>query len=216
MDMPIRLAGTCGLRNAEVAGLCWQNIDFTKQEIYVEVAYDYLKEGENKGKLGFVDLKTDNSDRYVPIPNDTLAALSKLKEVQEAILTEKKWSNTNNLVNIQLVNGRPYSPDYIDRRFAKFLTKNGLSAMRFHDLRHSFATILRDSGVSMETISELLGHYDASFSHKTYAHPSSNTHHNAIKAFQKRMNKGKRKPSKPKEVPLPPSNTSNELLTEGK
>ncbi|MCM0760301.1 site-specific integrase [Sporomusa sphaeroides DSM 2875] len=211
IEMPIRLAGTCGHRNAETAGLRWQNVYFDKQEIYIEVAYDYIKEGENKGKLGFVDLKTDNSDRIVPVPQDTMDALEKLKELQEAVLKEKGWTNPHNLVNIQLANGRPYSPDYIDRRFAKFLTNHDLPYMRFHDLRHSFAVILRDSGVSMETISELLGHYDASFSHKTYAHPSSKTHHDAMKAFQKTMNK--KKPAKAKKTAVTASNTSNKLLT---
>ena len=203
MEMLIRLSGTCGLRNAEVSGLKWENVDMVNGKIYVEYAYDYADTEENyvtkqgkikpKRKLGFVDLKTINSDRRVPVIPDTLAALVILKETQTALLEKNEWKNEDDLVNLQIVNGNPCSPDYIDRRFAKFLKKNNLPHMRFHDLRHSYATNLRDAGVPMETISELLGHYDSSFTHKTYAHPSDEIHEKAAQALQEKMS-----PSKPK------------------
>lgn len=201
MEMLIRLAGTCGLRNAEVSGLKWKNVDMDNGKLYIEYAYDYADTEETyvdkkgkikpKRKLGFVDLKTINSDRRVPIMPDTLAALAVLKEKQEAMLAQHEWKNEDDLVNLQIVNGNPCSPDYIDRRFAKFLKKNDLPHMRFHDLRHSYATNLRDAGVPMETISELLGHYDSSFTHKTYAHPSDEIHEKAALALQEKMTPAK-------------------------
>lgn len=55
--------------------------------------------------------------------------------------------------------------------------------MRVHDLRHSYVTLLRDQGVDMATISEMLGHYSSSFTHSVYAHPRGKTQQAVTKAM---------------------------------
>ena len=66
--------------------------------------------------------------------------------------------------------GHPYSPDYVSHTFHKLLKKYDLPHIRFHDLRHTFATMALQNGVDVKTVSSMLGHYSAGFMLDTYAH----------------------------------------------
>ena len=66
--------------------------------------------------------------------------------------------------------GRPFEPDYVTHHFAKVLARNGLEHIRFHELRHTFATMALQNGVDVKTVSSMLGHYSAGFTLDTYAH----------------------------------------------
>ena len=68
--------------------------------------------------------------------------------------------------------GKPYRPDYVTRTFKKVLSQNGLPDMRFHDLRHSTASILYDKGWELKDIQEWLGHADISTTGNIYTHIS--------------------------------------------
>ncbi len=57
--------------------------------------------------------------------------------------------------------GRPFEPDYVTHHFAKVLARNGLEHIRFHELRHTFATMALQNGVDVKTVSSMLGHYSA-------------------------------------------------------
>ena len=66
--------------------------------------------------------------------------------------------------------GEPYQPNYVTQHFKLVLRKNHLRSIRFHDLRHTFATMAISSGVDVKTLSSMLGHFSAGFTLDTYTH----------------------------------------------
>ena len=68
------------------------------------------------------------------------------------------------------VTGEMYHPDSIVKLHEKILKDAGLEHIRFHDLRHTFATLALQNGVDVKTVSSMLGHYDAGFTLRTYTH----------------------------------------------
>ena len=66
--------------------------------------------------------------------------------------------------------GEMYHPDSIVKLHEKILKNTGLEHIRFHDLRHTFATMALQNGVDVKTVSSMLGHYDARFTLRTYTH----------------------------------------------
>ena len=70
-------------------------------------------------------------------------------------------------------NGEMWHPDSVVKLHEKILKDAGLEHIRFHDLRHTFATVALQNGVDVKTVSSMLGHYDAGFTLSTYAHATN-------------------------------------------
>ena len=79
--------------------------------------------------------------------------------------------------------GTLIQPDYVTSKFAQILNKYGLRPIRFHDLRHTFATLSLKSGVDVRTLSETLGHFSAGFTLSTYVHSTSGMKQSAADAI---------------------------------
>lgn len=79
--------------------------------------------------------------------------------------------------------GTLIQPDYVTSKFAQILNKYGLRPIRFHDLRHTFATLSLKSGVDVRTLSETLGHFSAGFTLGTYVHSTSGMKQSAADAI---------------------------------
>jgi len=176
--IPVVIGITCGLRRGEICGLQWSDIDFDNKELQIYRSLDW-----QDGVLTPGPPKSDRSERPVPLLSMTITVLQVEKERQKLIK-----ATAGNLVNDKGYvwawdDGRPHSPDYLYKKFKKLLVSSKLPDIRFHDLRHSYATLLRDQGIDMETISEMLGHYSSSFTHGTYAHPTKNTHEKVVKVL---------------------------------
>jgi len=174
--LPILMACTTGMRRGELCGLQWKDVDLDKLSIHVCQSLDYVE-----GELQNGPVKS--RERTLSIDTALVTALKKEKiiqasdKLQAGELYQKKgfvWAWPN---------GEPHSPDYLYKNFKKIAAKCELPIIRLHDLRHSYATFLRDNGVTMETISELLGHASSSFTHATYAHPSTETQKPAVAAI---------------------------------
>ena len=146
-----------GLRQAELLGLCWDCVDFNCGLIYV-------KRTQRDGK--FSEVKTDSSLRSVPMPP---ALIQALKEHQIRQLVELP-QNEHNLV-FTTTAGTPLNhSNLIKRVLMPALARAGLSAVRWHDLRHSYASILLSSGEPIKYVSSLLGHSTANVTLGTYSH----------------------------------------------
>ena len=80
-------------------------------------------------------------------------------------------------------NGGPISPDSVGNMLHRVLKRAGLSRIRFHDLRHTFATLALQNGVDIKTVSGMLGHYSAGFTLDTYAHVTTAAQKEAARAM---------------------------------
>jgi len=174
--LPSFIALTTGMREAEICGLRWKDIDITKKIIYVS---QQLQSDGNK--LILTDLKTKSSKRNIAITQTIIDVLNKAQEKQK----ENKDYFGENYDKRDFVlcmeDGRPYDPKYISRNFRRVLkdykNKNNqplyeeldIPLIRFHDLRHTHATLLLKEGINVKVVSERLGHSSVSMTLNTYA-----------------------------------------------
>ena len=147
---------TTGLRRGEICGLKWE--DFDEVAGTLKVCRTVYR--ETGGGLTAGDTKTNAGTRKIVLPASTTALLSKKKA---SALTE--WIFPNPLKPEQ-----PTNPGSAYRQLKVLLKQAGLPNIRFHDLRHTFATHALASGVDVKTLSGILGHTRAAFTLDTYTH----------------------------------------------
>ena len=111
------------------------------------------------GEVMEAPLKTKNAYRTLPLAEDTIDVL---KEQREKV-GSSPWVFPS-------PNGGPISPDSVLHMLHRVLKRAGLPRVRFHDLRHTFATLALQNGVDIKTVSGMLGHVSAGFTLDTYAH----------------------------------------------
>lgn len=142
-----------GLRRGELLGLKWEDVDLAHGVIHVKRQVARID-----GKVKEVPLKTKNSYRNISISKD---AVTMLKEMEKHRVCEYVFPSPN---------GGPISPDSVRHMLHRVLKRAGLPSIRFHDLRHTFATLALQNGVDIKTVSGMLGHFSAGFTLDTYAH----------------------------------------------
>ncbi len=142
-----------GLRRGELLGLKWEDVDLAHGVIHVRRQV-YRIDGEVKE----VPLKTKNAYRNISISKDTVEML---QEMEKHRISEYVFPSPS---------GGPISPDSVLNMLHRVLKRAGLPAVRFHDLRHTFATLALQNGVDIKTVSGMLGHFSAGFTLDTYAH----------------------------------------------
>ncbi|WP_238899315.1 site-specific integrase [Clostridium sp. YIM B02500] len=152
-EIPVLLAGLCGLRVSEIMGLTWNDINFDKRIIYIRKAYVHVN-----GDVIEKNTKTRTSYREIVAPKYVIERLSLYKNV--GFVYPKKDGTAEN--------GGNYS-----KRFSRMLKNAGLPHTRFHDLRHFNATMMLKNGVSDKEAAERLGHSDTNMT-KKYQHVLSN------------------------------------------
>jgi len=142
-----------GLRRGELLGLKWEDIDLKQGIIHVRRQIARID-----GEIVEAPLKTKNSYRSVSIGQDAIE-----------ILREQR-RKTNSEYVFPSPTGGPMSPDSVLKMLHRVLKRAGLPQIRFHDMRHTFATMALQNGVDIKTVSGMLGHYSAGFTLDTYAH----------------------------------------------
>ena len=209
--LPLLLASFCGLRISEICGV--QRNKISPEEISIT---NNLSRRKGKLRLAELKTKTSERNipllQYAKAEiNEYIKYIDgcqreakrkrweQLRDPQiEAEYLEPAWKNDYNLLYVFPDDGRPHSKDYVEKRWRDFKKKNKyinmffedhpeLRAMRLHDFRHSFGSNLRDQGVSVEDICELLGHSDAEFTRHTYALPLKGTHQKAIDFYENKI-----------------------------
>ncbi len=142
-----------GLRRGELLGLKWEDIDMQQGIIRI-----WRQVSRIDGKIVEATLKTKNSYRAVTISPQAIEVLKEQKE------------KTNDEYVFPSPNGGPISPDSVNNMLKRVLERAGIPKVRFHDLRHTFATLALQNGVDIKTVSGMLGHFSAGFTLDTYAH----------------------------------------------
>ena len=169
------VAAFYGLRRGEVLGLKWDAIDFNRGTLTIKRT---VTEATIDGTMKIIEqdsAKTKSSLRTLPLVGSFRDYFQKVKEAQE--LNKKVCGNCYNYEydGYVFVNelGERMRPNYLTEYFPKYIAKHGMPKMRFHDLRHTFATHALTSGVDAKTLSGILGHTNASFTLDTYTHVTS-------------------------------------------
>lgn len=162
----IYFASIFGLRRSEVLGLKWDSIDFDRNILTVK----HTVVSSSSKILEKDTTKNKSSYRSYPLSDNIIQMLFSLKakEAKNKSLFGKDY-NENDYI-FKLENGVPYNPDYITKKFPKILKKYGLPHIRFHDLRHSCASLMVANGYTLKDIQEWLGHADIQTTANTYAH----------------------------------------------
>lgn len=164
--IPIALALGTGMREGEICALKWDSVDLRNGEVFVKRTLQKID-----GKLTLKEPKTKGSVRKISIAKDLVEILKQYKIKQKtAIMENRKKYNDENFVCAWEDDGRPYDPLYIAKKFPKVLADYDVPKIRFHDLRHTHATILLLHEVPAKVVSERLGHSNISITLDTYSH----------------------------------------------
>lgn len=172
LELPVLVASFYGLRRGEVLGLKWDAIDFERGTISVKrTVTSIFIDGKYKD-IEQQSAKTKSSLRTLPLVGSFREYFLQIKEAQD--FNKKVCGNCYNYDYEGFVfvdeMGERIKSAYLTNAFPKFLEKHGLRKMRFHDLRHSCASLLLANGVPLKHIQEWLGHSDFSTTADIYAH----------------------------------------------
>ena len=162
----IYTALSSGLRQAELLGLRWRDLN---PDIMLSISVSRVLY-KRKGVCEFRDPKTSHSRRYVSMTPKLAAYLREYKTERESLnLHLGRLLNLDDLVFVS-VEGKPIDPGVLSHNFAKIAKRAGLKNVRFHDLRHTFASLMLLRGAKPKVISEALGHASVAFTMDTYSH----------------------------------------------
>lgn len=161
----VKITATYGLRRSEVLGLQWNSINFERDTL--QIAHTVVKVNKTVCKD-----KTKNSSSFRSFPL--------IPEIKELLIKEKARQKINRkefgkeYMESPYIfvwdNGKPYSTDYVSRHFGILLKNCNLPHIRFHDLRHSCASILLSRGFTLKDVQEWLGHADIGVTANIYGH----------------------------------------------
>ncbi len=172
IELGVILGAFYGLRRSEAVGLKWDAIDFKKKTITIRHTVTQVTI-DGKSKIIQKDrTKTKSSYRSLPLVPPFEELLHRLKAQQELNRKLCGKSYCRKYTGYIYVNeiGELVKPGYITQHFPLILQKNGMRKIRFHDLRHSCASLLYANGVSLKEIQEWLGHSDIATTSNIYTH----------------------------------------------
>ena len=166
-----------GMRIGEICALQFCDIDFEENIIHVNKTiqriYNPLDELE-PSKIIITPGKTQNSIREIPITTELSKILMEIKKQDDFyVLSNSK---------------KPIEPRTYRKFYNKFMQKAGVEPIKFHALRHTFASINIENGTDVKTISDILGHSDIAITLKTYTHTSQKAKMKAIEKFNNMFN----------------------------
>lgn len=175
--------GLLGLRRGEVLGLRWPEIDLEEGVLYVRwglepIRRDLYTDAQREARgihqltdtLTLVKPKTEESERTVHLPKSVIALLRqhRIQQLQDRLLAGEQWQD-HDLVFCGRI-GTPIVPRNFLRERQALLRRAGIPNIRFHDLRHSFVSLMIAAGVPLKVVQELAGHSDPRITQQIYTH----------------------------------------------
>ncbi|WP_214630367.1 site-specific integrase [Paenibacillus agaridevorans] len=182
----VTLALTTGLRRGELLALEWRHIDFNSSVLQVTQSLSH-----SKGKTVIKEPKTKNSRRKVTIP---VTLIQDLKIYHERCVRYKKsvgdmWKGGDKLFVFFSESGKPFYHTAPGKWLTRFIKRHELKPIRFHDLRHTSATLLINQGVHAKIIASRLGHADIRTTMNIYGHALQSADQAAADTFNRLLNK---------------------------
>jgi integrase len=154
-----------GLRQAELLALRWRDVDLNLMSMSVNRTLY-----KRRGFLEFKEPKTSHSRRRVFMTNKLVNYLQEYKTDKESLaLHLGRLQSLDDLVFAN-VEGKVLDPSVLSHNFARIVKQAGLENVRFHDLRHTFASLMLLQGAKPKVISEALGHSSVAFTMDVYSH----------------------------------------------
>lgn len=159
------VAVALGLRQGEALGLQWSDVDYETQTIHVRRALQRIGPGWQ-----LVEPKSTRSRRSIAMPGVVTDALRahKVRQLEDRLVAGSEWQEHGFVFTSRT--GTPLEGRNVSRVLATLLKEASLPSIRFHDLRHTAATLLLAMGVDPRTIMETLGHSQISLTLNTYSH----------------------------------------------
>jgi len=174
------LAVMTGMRQGELLGLRWRDVDMDAVEIQVRHSLQRIG-----GKFEFVEPKSVKSRRRIALGTRAIEALRRhrARQTEERLKIGQPWHDLDLVFTNKI--GRPVEiTNLTHRHFRPLLRKAGLPTIRFHDLRHTAATLMLGAEVNVKVVSEVLGHSQTAFTMDRYQHVSTAMQRRASEAVE--------------------------------
>jgi len=186
LEVLFKFALFTGMRISEIIGLQWQCINL--ETGVVRVNKQFHRDPSNRTEFCFESLKNDK-ERIVTLPRSIIEMMKEHKKNQsvQRLKAGELWQNENNLIFTNDF-GKHLYPNAIDRNVKKVFTDIGVPQMRFHDLRHSYATLALQNGDDLKTVSEALGHSSVAITADVYASVSQRMRQDSADRMEKYIN----------------------------
>lgn len=175
--IPVLLATKTGMRCGEILGLKWKDVDFDKKTLYVRRAKTF----DNSLKTP----KNDTSKRPIELMNDLVTELKahQLSQKKKKLSLGKEYVKSDFICTLD--DGTPIKTNYVSKTFPRKVKSLKFPKIRFHDLRHSFATIALANDIHPKVVQEILGHSDIKVTLQTYSHVIPTLHKDSIDKIEK-------------------------------
>ena len=161
----VKITALYGLRRSEVLGLKWDSVDFSTGRLTIKRTVSKVTTTVCKDKT-----KNSSSHRSFPLSHEAKEILLQIKANEDIHRQLCGSEYQENDFIFKWPNGKPFSPDYISSHFALLLKNNHLPHIRFHELRHSCASLLLNSGFTLKDVQEYMGHSDIQMTANIYGH----------------------------------------------
>ena len=166
LESVIHIAVRYGMRRSEILGLRWSSVHLDEGYITIEGTAV-----PNAGQVLYSDeTKNRTSNRSLPLTDEEIAFFRTVREKQESNADTFGNCYTHSDYVCTHKDGRPIRPDYVTHAFKRLINKAGLPDVRFHDLRHSFATVYINNGGDLKHLQEWLGHSKIDTTGDIYSH----------------------------------------------
>ncbi|MDL2252994.1 site-specific integrase, partial [Ruminococcaceae bacterium OttesenSCG-928-I18] len=172
LELPVLVGAFYGMRRSEVLGLRWDAIDFERDTLTIKHTVTSFRIDGKKVQYAQDSAKTKSSMRTLPLVGKFREYFLQVKQAQafnKKVCGRAYSKQYDGYVFVDEM-GELMKPSYLTEEFPRLLQKHGLRRIRFHDLRHSCASLLLANGVPMKQIQDWLGHSDFSTTANIYAH----------------------------------------------
>ena len=161
----VKITALYGLRRSEVLGLKWDSVDFTAGQLTIKHTVSKVTTAVCKDKT-----KNSSSRRSFPLSQEAreIFLSAKTEEQSNRQLCGADYEENDYI--FKWPNGKPFSPDYVSSHFAHLLRDKHMPHIRFHELRHSCASLLLNSGCTLKDVQEYMGHADIQMTANIYGH----------------------------------------------
>lgn len=189
----IQMTAFYGLRRSEALGARWSRVDWENKTILLDTKIIEYKENGKVIVKTVEEMKNKSSRRTLPLPDPVYEMLCEEREKQDLYRRMFKGSYNRKYDDYICVDqpGGLIRPNRVPQRFADLIRQYGLRKIRFHDLRHTFASILINQDVPLLNVSTFLGHSDLSTTANIYAHLDKSKKQESADVISSIFNKAK-------------------------